>query len=183
MLVGELVDRSRRLHVRKLGAHGQNHENGTDRTGVFRGERGGVSVASIELIKQPVLFNVKVVSLSIFEKDLDEKLRHISWRETGDGSRDQRRAGLQLSGTPVVFKCFSFSGSLRILAVHKSTMKRINTSGAAALIHSSIFFRIFMEKFRYENSPEYSAPVVSHHVSRTRTRTRTKTTYESYYPA
>lgn len=158
MLVGELVDRSRRLHVRELGAHGQNHENGTDRTGVFRGERGGVSVASIKLIKQPVLFDVKVVSLCIFEKDLDEKLRHISWRQTGDGSRDQRRAGLQLSGTPVVFKCFRFSRSLTMLAKHKTDKSaKIHTSGAAALIHSSIFFRIFMEKFRYENSPEYSA--------------------------
>lgn len=33
----------------------------------------------------------------------------------------------------------------------------VNTSGAAVFIHSSIFCLIFMEKFKYENSPEYSA--------------------------
>lgn len=31
------------------------------------------------------------------------------------------------------------------------------TSGAAVFIHSSILLLIFIEKLRYENSPEYSA--------------------------
>lgn len=52
----------------------------------------------------------------------------------------------------------------------------MHTSGAAVFIHSSIFCLIFMEKFKYENSPEYSAPV-----SRYQAATDQKT-YGWYYP-
>lgn len=47
----------------------------------------------------------------------------------------------QVSHRIILFKC----------AFH------LPTSGAAVFIHSSILLRIFIEKLRYENSPEYSA--------------------------
>lgn len=53
----------------------------------------------------------------------------------------------------------------------------MHTSGAAVFIHSSIFCLIFIEKFKYENSPEYSGPV-----SKYRAATDQRS-YGLYYPA
>lgn len=66
-----------------------------------------------------------------------------------------------------------------------------HTSGVSAFIHSSIFFLIFSEKFRYENSPEYSVQELETSFTAKQPKclqlrshlNHEQSTYALYYPA
>lgn len=111
---GQSIHRGGRLHVRKLGANSQNHENGADGAGVVAGETGGVGVADVELLAQPIFFDVEIIGLGVFEENLDEEIGDKTGRETGNGGGDLGGAGLELGGAPSLFKGFGFGGGLRL---------------------------------------------------------------------
>lgn len=87
---GKFVHWGSRLHMRKLRSHGQDHQDSTDRASVVGGEARRVGITCIQLIAQPILFQVEIVRLGMLEEDLNQEIGNVRRRKTGEGSRDGR---------------------------------------------------------------------------------------------
>lgn len=70
ILVHNLIHLLWRVHVRKLRTDSQDHQDRADRACVLRGKDGWVGIASVHFLTQPILFNIEIISLRIFEKRL-----------------------------------------------------------------------------------------------------------------
>lgn len=70
--------------MRKLCSDSQDHQDGANRAGILRRQTRRICITGVELISQPIFFDVEIVGLCIFEEYLDKEVGDKTGWKTGD---------------------------------------------------------------------------------------------------